>query len=99
MTSNIYKSHTSISKGISAAGFKAAPILLLAVLAPQSEIAGFATLYIFWLIISTLGCLTVDVGLGCESGYDEVSYGLPLYGRHIIELEFLGEQLQRSCTM
>jgi hypothetical protein len=41
----------------------------------------------------------VDVGLGCKSGYDEVIYGVPLYGRHIIELQFLGEQLQRSYTM
>jgi hypothetical protein len=34
----------------------------------------------------------VDVRLGCESGYDEVSYGVLLNGRHIIELQFLGEQ-------
>jgi hypothetical protein len=35
----------------------------------------------------------VDVGLGCESGYDEVSYGVTLYGRHIIELQSLGEHI------
>jgi hypothetical protein len=29
----------------------------------------------------------VDVGLGCESGYEEESNGVPLYGRHIIELQ------------
>ena len=28
---------------------------------------------------------SVDVGLGCESGYDEVSYGVPLYGIAILE--------------
>jgi hypothetical protein len=41
----------------------------------------------------------VDVGLEYESGYEDVSYGIPLNGRHIIELQFLREQLQRSCTM
>jgi hypothetical protein len=30
----------------------------------------------------------VDVGLGCESGYEEDSY----MGFHFIELQFLGEQ-------
>jgi hypothetical protein len=37
----------------------------------------------------------VDVGLGCESGYDEISYGVPLYGRHIVELQFLGEHTKK----
>jgi hypothetical protein len=35
------------------------------------------------------------VQLRWESGYEEGSYGVPLYGRHINVLQFLGEQLQR----
>jgi hypothetical protein len=37
----------------------------------------------------------VDVGLGCESGYGEVSYGVPLYSRLIMELQFLGEHTKK----
>jgi hypothetical protein len=52
----------------------------------QSEISGSATLDKFsrynYIYVRMLGF--VDVGFGCESGYDEVSYGVPLYGRHII---------------
>jgi hypothetical protein len=41
----------------------------------------------------------VDFGLGCESGYGEVSYGVPLYSRHIMELQFLAEHTKKLSSV